>query len=189
MSNPKSWTIFFLVVGLACGCVFGTAVALFSAGYGISKWLPKTDRTPAANPRIGQVAPDFELSTLTDERIQLSQLRGQPVVLNFWATWCGPCAEEMPIFQEYHQKYPEMQLLAVNAGEPLATVKEYATSHEYTFDILMDSGEGVNHTYRVIALPITYFLDVEGRIVAVQIGSMSETQFQKYLKQIGIPQE
>jgi cytochrome c biogenesis protein CcmG, thiol:disulfide interchange protein DsbE len=193
MSNYKFWTVFFLVVGLAFGCICGLSIALFSAGYSITQWLPKADGEPGKSsvfgPRIGQPAPDFELTNLNDETIQLSSLRGQPVVLNFWASWCGPCAEEMPIFQKYHQKYPEMQLLAVNAGEPQAKVQEYATDHEYTFDFLLDATEKVNRAYRVSAIPATYFIDAEGVIVAIQLGSMTEKQFQKYLKQIGIPQE
>jgi peroxiredoxin len=189
MNNSKFWTLFLLGVGLACGCVSGLVVALVSAGFSISNWQPQAEKSPATNPRIGQLAPDFELTNLAEETVHLSELRGQPVVLNFWATWCGPCAEEMPIFQKYVETYPEMQLIAVNAGESLAKVQKFINSNEYTFNILMDPGEKVNWAYRITALPATYFLDGEGRIVAVQIGSMTEKQFQKYLKQIGIPQE
>jgi peroxiredoxin len=190
MSNRKFWLVFAAAVLLACGCIGGLGIVTLGASIGLAQGQPNAadaPRSPA--PGIGQLAPDFTLTSLSNQTIQLSALRGQPVVINFWASWCSPCTEEMPIFQEYSENYPDLQLFAVNAGESAETVQRFISQNKYTFDVLLDPSETVNARYRVSAIPATYFLDAEGQIAAIQIGSMSATQFQNYLQQIGIPSE
>jgi peroxiredoxin len=139
-------------------------------------------------PRAGALAPDFDLETLSGGRIQLSDLRGRPVLINFWATWCGPCKLEMPAIQaQFDQHSSDLVVLAVNFDEPAEEVQGFADELGLTFDVLLDPGGEVNaKVYQVRGYPSTYFVDRDGMIQAVQIGLMTESQLEEYLKEVGI---
>ena len=125
-------------------------------------------------PQKGFLAPDFTLETLEGESVTLSDLRGQAVLINFWATWCPPCRSEMPAFQQAYADYENegFILLAVNAtlqdnpSDIAAFIEEFGLS----FPVVLDTEGTVNQLYQVRSLPTSFFVDKEGIISEVVIG-------------------
>ena len=136
---------------------------------------------------IGGAAPDFTLQeAMSGDTITLSALQGQPVVINFWATWCGPCEVEMPDIEAAYQAHSDVGLvvLAVNAGEGQGAIEQFGTRLNLSFPLLMDTDEAVQRLYRVRAYPSTYFIDTNGDIAALQIGFMTASQLDENLDKI-----
>jgi cytochrome c biogenesis protein CcmG, thiol:disulfide interchange protein DsbE len=128
----------------------------------------------AAEPAVGRPAPDFTLNTVAGETLQLSALRGQPVVLNFWATWCGPCQREMPVLESASQRFAgEVAFVGVDQGEESEVVAEYIESMGVTFSIPLDPDFAVGNRYNVQGMPITYFVDADGIIRHLWVGEMN----------------
>lgn len=122
--------------------------------------------------QVGSKAPDFVLTTLTGEKVKLSDFKGKKVMLNFWATWCPPCKAEMPEMEQfYKQKDNDLVLLAVNI-DPQNDVKGFATKDGITFPILLDKDGSVNNLYQILSIPTTYFIDRNGIIKNKYSGSM-----------------
>ena len=130
----------------------------------------RSDRAPL--PQTGFAAPDFTLETLNGQTVSLSGLRGQAVLINFWATWCPPCRAEMPAIQQVYDRYRDQgfTVLAVNLQESDAQVAAFAEQFGLTFPIPMDRSGSVFARYRVRALPSTFFVDKEGIIQNVTVG-------------------
>ena len=127
---------------------------------------------PPALPRKGFVAPDFELETLDGRTIALSDLRGQVVLINFWATWCPPCRAEMPAIQQVYERYRDQgfEVLAVNLQEQDAQMSAFVEERELTFPILPDRDGSVSNVYRVTSIPTTFFVDRTGTIQEIIVG-------------------
>lgn len=141
-------------------------------------------------PIMGALAPDFELQNLAGETVHLSDYRGQSVLINFWATWCGPCVVEMPDIQERYDAYiPDLVVLGLNFDEPQETVQAFVNELELTFPILLDVGGKIQQQYQVRGYPSSFFVDPEGVIQVIHIGVMLPEQIDEYLFQIGIPAE
>jgi peroxiredoxin len=132
--------------------------------------LARNQRPPS--PQAGFAAPDFTLETLEGETVSLAELRGQAILVNFWATWCPPCRAEMPAIQQVYDKYRDrgFTVLAVDLQESPAAVSAFAQELGLTFPILIDPDGGVFMRYRVTSLPTTFFLDRAGIIQEVTIG-------------------
>jgi thiol-disulfide isomerase/thioredoxin len=129
-------------------------------------------RTP--QPAIDHPAPDFTLTTLAGETFDLSEVQGKPVVLNFWATWCGPCQRELPTLQAAAERYGDRVLIVgVDQGEEPATVQRYVDQLGLTFAIPMDADFAVSELYNVRGLPTTYFIDSQGVIRQMWLGEMN----------------
>lgn len=138
-------------------------------------------------PRRGAPAPTFTLSGLNGETHILSEYQGQTVIINFWATWCEPCREEMPDLQEIHEQYADdgLVILAVNAGESEATIQEFVDEFGLTFPILPDPGFEVSELYEVQAYPSTYFVDADGRIrVDTYSGPMTSSFIESHVLEL-----
>jgi cytochrome c biogenesis protein CcmG, thiol:disulfide interchange protein DsbE len=138
-----------------------------------------TGRTPA--PIVGHPAPEFELMTTGGNSYSLASYvnpasgGGTPVILNFWATWCGPCRIEMPHFERASQKYEgQVMLLAVNQMETPAQIDTFAEEMGLTFPLLVDQDRVVNNRYGVINLPTTVFIDADGIVREVIIGTINQ---------------
>ncbi len=138
--------------------------------------------TPAASAAKGQLignpAPDFTLTNMTGQKVSLSQYRGKVVVLNFWATWCPPCREEMPSMEALYRKYKDQGLvmLAVNVDESgESAVKKFLQKTPYSFPILLDSENVAQNTYGVFRFPESFIIDREGVIVEKIIGGRDWT--------------
>ena len=129
-------------------------------------------RTP--QPALGHPAPDFTLPTLDGQRFTLAEKRGTPVVLNFWATWCGPCQNEMPTLQTTFSRMGERVLIVgVDQGETTAEVQPFIDRLGLTFPIAMDSDMAVGNLYNIRGMPTTYFIDSDGIIRHIWVGEMN----------------
>ena len=174
-----------LIVGAGLGVLIffgiGNSRRLFS-GQEIA-----AGRNLSASLAIGSPAPDFELTNLAGESIRLSELKETVVLINFWATWCGPCRLEMPAIQERYERYlPELAVLAVNFDEPVDDVQSFVDELGLTFDVLLDPGAKIQDLYRVRGYPTTFLVDTEGIVQVYHIGLMTEEQLDGYLAQLGV---
>lgn len=139
--------------------------------------------------KVGLKAPEFELETLAGEEVKLSDFQGKKVMINFWATWCPPCKEEMPDMEELHKKTSDdVVILAVNI-DPENDVKGFASDMGVTFPILMDKKSDkqpklVNEIYQLISIPSTFFLDEEGIIRYKYVGALKLKEMENYISQI-----
>ena len=117
-------------------------------------------------------APDFTLNTLDGKKVRLGDFRGKPVILNFWATWCKPCVEELPALEKLWQAYNEgdVVVLAVNQGESEGIIRDFLADHSVSFPILVDRNQKVNRLYRVRGLPTSYFIDENSKIEHELVG-------------------
>jgi thiol-disulfide isomerase/thioredoxin len=175
---------------LAAG-VFLAAFALYLWLTGRTLALPDRDQVSlagrSADPLVGQPAPEFELMSLEGSPLKLSQFRGQAVALNYWATWCGPCKEEMPLLQRRYEKYsPDLVVLGVDAGEDPDLVSRFVDDLELTFPILMDIDYEVESLFGITAYPTTVFIDSDGIIQARHIGQLDARLLDAYLALIGL---
>jgi len=126
--------------------------------------------------------------SLKGERIRLGDHQGDVVLINFWATWCGPCRVEMPILQTYSQRYEDdLVILAVNAEESQDTVKGFVTRMGLTFDVLLDPEGEIQRLYQLRGYPTSFFVDKEGVLQAQHVGMLTENQLKDYLLQVGVP--
>ncbi|MED3623615.1 peroxiredoxin family protein [Neobacillus thermocopriae] len=137
--------------------------------------VPESTNTTSATKEglsVGAKAPDFELKTLSGDSVKLSDLKGKKVMLNFWATWCPPCKEEMPAMEKLHKEAGEdLLILAVNI-DPHLDVQGFVNENKLTFPILLDTDDTVNEKYQILSIPTTYFIDSKGIIRHVSLGSM-----------------
>lgn len=186
--NTRLLQILLLLGGLFAGLGLGLLILVFLRNDRPAQEkldLAQAGSLPAA-PQTGSPAPDFELDNLKGDQLRLQDLRGRPVVVNFWATWCIPCEAEMPLLEESYTRYPELEILAVNFAETSGTVQTFVDRYDLSFNILLDPRALVQTLYRVRGYPTTFFLDEEGMIQAVHIGVLNQRQLDKYLEQIGV---
>ena len=116
---------------------------------------------------------DFTLKDIDNKKVSLRNYRGKIVMLNFWATWCTPCRIEMPSMEKLHRQFKDRGLvvLAVASGENAESVSTFVKEHKITFSALLDSDQEVTDDYKVWALPTTYFINAEGKIIGKVNGS------------------
>ena len=133
------------------------------------------DKPVTTGTNIGNLAPDFELQSLDGETVSLSGLRGKPVLINFWASWCGPCREEMPFLQEILEgkKWSSkgLLILTVNIAEPPITVKRFMKVNQLSLPVLLDNDRNVAQEYNIRGIPATFFVDKSGIIRDRVIGA------------------
>ncbi|WP_078380615.1 TlpA family protein disulfide reductase [Sutcliffiella halmapala] len=144
------------------------------SGYALFQVFSEDD--PTVGNKVGEMAREFELTTLTGETAKLTDYKGKKVILNFWATWCGPCRAEMPEMQEFSEGNKEdVVMLAVNltsSETSIDNVKAYVEEGGYTFPILLDEVDLFRY-YEVLTMPTTYFIDSEGIVSYRHLGPMT----------------
>ncbi len=143
---------------------------------------------PKVGPGIGQVAPDFELTdAITGESVRLSSLRGRPVWLNFWASWCDGCREEMPLIQQNYdaRKGDRLAVIGINVQESQAAVREFTRDRAFAWtNFLLDSDGKVTDLYYVNGLPFHVFIARDGTVAAIHPGVIRQAQANDYLSRI-----
>jgi len=117
-------------------------------------------------------APDFTLKSLEGSNLRLEEYRGQVVLINFWASWCGPCRQEMPILDQLHQRYEDtgFAVLGVNVEGEVSPAKKIVDESKVTFPVLIDEGQKVSELYGLEAMPSTYVVDRDGNVRYVHRG-------------------
>ncbi|MBI5032023.1 MAG: TlpA family protein disulfide reductase [Chloroflexi bacterium] len=152
--------------------------------------VPTTDQVIAnVAAHVDFQAPDFTLSTLDGKSMALKDLRGQVVLINFWATWCQPCRAEMQDIQAAYRQHPEgFVVLAINNAEGDIVVRNFANEFQLTFPILLDSDSAVTRLYRVQGLPTSYFIDRSGIVRAANIGAMNRAYIQAQITSLSARQ-
>lgn len=154
------------------------AVLLGAGGYWYAQRAPAT-------PVVGRSAPAFHLRTLGGQNASLADYRGRPVVVNFWATWCEPCKQEMPALQSEAASHPGLTILGVDNVEAAVKVRPFVQQLGLTFPILLDQDGSVVEQYRVIGMPTSFFIDRSGTLRAVYRGALTRGSMNQDLATIG----
>ena len=178
--KQKTWII---ILAILAAVLIAAAVFLW---IGVAK-----GGRPALFPERpeAQAAPDITVYTADGTAVRLSDFRGKPVVLNFWASWCGPCKSEMPAFEAaYQQQGADIQFLMVDLTDGYSETVEGASAFiaeaGYTFPVFFDTDRTANAAYAVSAIPATFFIDAEGCLAASHTGAMDAATLQSYLDKI-----
>ena len=139
----------------------------------------------ASSGLAGKAAPDFVLKSATGENLRLSEYRGDVVMINFWATWCGPCRQEMPLLDELYSRYQRVgfSLLGVNIDDDSQKAMAMVKELDVSFPVLFDAQKKVSKLYEVEAMPVTILVDREGTVRHVHHGYKPGYE-QQYLNEI-----
>jgi thiol-disulfide isomerase/thioredoxin len=174
-----------------------TVLLLFTittAGCGSDSGTPEARQTGESTdtgienvgPQVGKTAPGFHYTGTDGESISLSDLRGKAVMLNFWATWCGPCNLEMPLIEKLSEEdRPDIEMLTVNVGESASKVSEFMSEKGYSFPVLLDTAGQIGSMYQVRAIPTTFFIDSKGIIRNIKTGAfLDEAELKQSVDEI-----
>ena len=135
---------------------------------------------------VGKPAPDFTLKSLGGQNLKLSEMAGNVVLINFWASWCGPCREEMPLLNSLHNRYEPLgfTVLGVNVEEDVNGAKGFLKNFPVDFPVLLDSDNRVSKQYKVIAMPTTIVVDRDGNMRYLHQGYKSgdEAKYRQMVK-------
>lgn len=133
-------------------------------------------------------APDFTLKSRSGENVKLSELRGEVVMINFWASWCAPCRQEMPLLEDMYKKYNDLGfvLLGVNVEEDSSKAGELLREVPVSFPILFDNKNDVTKLYKVVAMPSTVMVDRDGKMRYLHRGYLPgyEAEYVKQIKEL-----
>ncbi len=141
--------------------------------------------TGTQRPTEGSIAPDFSYTMEDGRSYKLSDLRGTRVVINFWATWCGPCRIEMPTFAQAAQTYhDDLVILAVNRNEAPAAIWAFGQELGLTFPLITNTSGDIGDRYGATGLPMTFFINRDGTIQRRHVGIMSAIQLDEYLAEV-----
>ena len=148
-----------------------------------------TEATAGETEKAPTPAPDFTVYDFDGYSYQLSDFQGKPVILNFWASWCGPCKSEMPDIEAAYQEYgDQIHFLIVNltdgSQETVASASSYIEAQGYTFPVYYDTDMSGAYAYGVSGIPVTYFINGEGNLEAYYQGAMSESILQQGIQML-----
>ncbi len=136
-------------------------------------------------------AVDFEVQDAQGNTVKLSDYYDKPIVVNFWATWCGPCKSELPAFEKLYEEYgKEVHFLMVNltdgSRETVKGVKEFLEEHEYEFPVYYDTDSIAAYVYGAYSIPLSVFIDSNQNVVGYQVGAMEEEVLRTYIESMVI---
>lgn len=156
-------------------------------GYGCAQGSPIDD--PELSETDDPSLPDFTVLNMDGEPVDLSDFFGKPIVVNFWATWCGPCVFELPAFDAAYRKYGDtVTFLMVNltdgVDDTVEGAKSFIKSNGYTFPIYFDTSFSAALAHEVSSIPLTLFIDQDGMLVRSQLGAMSESKLFGYIESL-----
>ena len=165
--------------------MFGEISRRLKAGL-VASFIALVMALPASAAEVGKTAPDFTLKALTGENMKLSEMTGNVVLINFWASWCGPCREEMPLLNALHNKYEALgfTVLGVNVEENTDSARGFLKDFPVDFPVLLDSSNQVSEQYKVIAMPTTVVVDRDGNMRYLHQGYKTgdEAKYRKMVK-------
>ena len=163
--------------------VLGGAIGAYFFRLQSDQAMQPTDfsAVPAA---VRYAAPALALSDLRGANQELSSLRGQVVLVNLWATWCGPCQAEMPLLQQYydHHRASGFTIIAIEDGEPASDVRSFVAQYKLTFPVWLDpTHQATDHAFHAIGIPTSYVIDRSGQVRLMWVGAISEDNLEKYV--------
>jgi peroxiredoxin len=132
---------------------------------------------------FGKKIPDFEFVNLEGEMVKIRDYEGQIIMLNFWATWCPYCIEEMPDMEIMNQE-EDVVVLAINSAESIGKVTKYIKENPYAFEILLDESGMYSQMFNVVSLPTTFFINEEGILLGNMPGMMTKEQMEQIIQDI-----
>lgn len=145
------------------------ALSLTAVGFWMLSWW----RTP----NLPDAAPDWTLTSIEGETVSLSDYEGQTVVLNFWATWCGPCRSEIPEFRQFVNEHPDIPVLGIAVDGSMSKLRQFAKQNRMNYPVLKGDTE-IQHEYNVSSLPMTVIVGPDGQIDDVHVGVMLASQLE-----------
>lgn len=170
--------------------VLVTVICVALLGYDLlsEKYIPDRNVTTSEKKEV-QKAPDFTVLDNSGNEVKLSDYFGKPIVVNFWATWCGPCKSELPAFDSAYKKYKDnVEFMMVNltdgTSETVDGVKAFVSENGYSFPVYYDTQSEAAYTYGISSVPMSVFIDKDGNIVNVRVGAMSEASLENEIKEI-----
>ncbi len=146
--------------------------------------FPLADRIEEGSADVGDPAPNFAFFLADGRGADLSSLQGKPVVLNFWATWCGPCRAEMPDLVALHEGNPNVVVLEINVREELDAIEDFAAEFGMTMPVVLDQEGAIGRAYGVRNMPTTVFVKADGTIGARWPGILVGEQLTSFVEQI-----
>jgi thiol-disulfide isomerase/thioredoxin len=152
--------------GLGRGFPLGTLVGADNSATGI-------------NP--GDIAPNFRMQLSDDQGLYLSDLIGRPILINFWATWCGPCRIEMPEIVHHAENTADLLVIAINVQEEEEPIAAFASDFHMTMPVVRDVDADIRDLYQVRGMPTSAFIDREGKIAAYREGVLTPSMLEEYL--------
>lgn len=174
--------LLYLIGGLLA-CVSIGMLILLSIGENSGNMKDAADLPPV----VGSVFPDFNATTLEGREFRFADYKDRATIINFWATWCPPCREEMPLFQDAFTIYsPDLVVLGVNVGEEALLVQRFVEDYQISFPVLLDSDSSIQRQFSIQGFPTTFFVDKDGLLRAYHIGLLTPNLFSGYLQKIGI---
>ena len=161
--------------------VIGLLVLL---GIGLANRAPATGRSGFT--RIGKPAPEFKLSLFEGGMVDLADYRGKPIVINFWASWCGPCRIEAPILEGLWRSYREqdVQFIGVDIQDAEADGLKYLSEFGITYPNGLDADGRITVDYGVIGIPVTFFINRKGVVERRWVGAVSETRMTQWVQEL-----
>lgn len=172
--------------------IIGLVILLFGVAYFAYEQLKSQyNNESITDKNISQLAPDFTLKNLDGEEVSLSDYVGKPAVLNFWASWCPPCKEEMPNFNELSNQYGktgDVIFLMVNitdgGRETIETATAFLSDNKYDMNVLFDTEGKASTLYNISSIPATFFIDSQGYINNSSVGSLTMNQLEMEVKKL-----
>jgi peroxiredoxin len=136
--------------------------------------------------KVGEVAPDFTRTDFANKQFKLSDHRGKLVLLNFWATWCPPCREEMPLFSKWQREHKGkgLQVIGVSMDDDATSVKEFLAKYPVTYPVVMGDVKLAETFGGVLGLPLSYLIDAQGRVVARYQGEADLAKMEAKIKEL-----
>lgn len=173
-TSPNKTYVFWLAGLIALGALLGLVV------------MPRLG--PGLGEEMSKPAPDFTLPVVANgddgARMRLSDLRDRVVILDFWASWCGPCAVQAPILERVAERHPDVIVLGINVDDPPEVARRYAKAKALTYPILADGEGRAQQAYQASTLPTVVIIDKRGNIRRVVRGVMREAALEKALRSL-----
>ncbi len=199
MPNKRKNLIITIIIILACIALFAGAFFAYkklSQGYDktpsdVSKNSDneQNNNNPTENDTSTVPADDFIVYDSGGNEVRLSDLKGKPVVVNFWTSWCGPCKSEMPIFDAAYKMYGDkVEFMMVNltdgSSETPDNAQDFLKANGYVFPLYHDLAQNAARTYKIYSIPLTLFINADGSVYTTHTGAMNEKTFSAYLEEI-----